>query len=65
MSCNSYNFMTGEDTPTNHHLVNVAGITIRKLTVALNIFRITLALIFGTPVPKVSKPHLGSISSSN
>ena len=35
------------------------------LTVALNIFRITLALIFGTPVPKVSKPHLGSISSSN
>ena len=38
--------MTGEDTPTNHHLVNVAGITIRKLTVALNIFRITLALIF-------------------
>ena len=36
-----------------------------NLTVALKIFRITLALIFGTPVPKVSKPHLGSISSSN
>ena len=35
------------------------------LTVALNIFRITLALIFDTPVQKVSKPHLGSISSSN
>ena len=33
--------------------------------IALNILRITLALIFGTPVPKVSKPHLGSISSSN
>ena len=35
------------------------------LTVALTFFRITVALIFGMLVPKVTKPYLGSISSSN
>ncbi len=35
------------------------------LTVALTFFRITVALIFGKLVPKVTKPYLGSISSSN
>ena len=35
-----------------------------NLTVALNIFRITLALIFGTLVPMVTKPYFRSIQSS-
>ena len=50
---------------TRWRTIIITQLNCRYLTVSLNIFRLTLALIFGTCVPKVSKPHLGSISSSN